>query len=139
MPPTHTYRTYAPPPPLCRTYCTPPPFVGPIAPPPPPPPPPFSFRTYAPPLPSVGPIYLTTIYGQYSSLLLMLLCVWAHNTSGPQTIDTIFGNFTELHELAVQFQCSLEECIEMSAEADKDEERHPQAGFVFEDLAEVHL
>lgn len=25
----------------------------------------------------------------------------------------------------------------MSAEADKDEERHPQAGFVFEDLAEV--
>ncbi|KAL5463373.1 hypothetical protein EMCRGX_G032266 [Ephydatia muelleri] len=55
----------------------------------------------------------------------------------PQTtIDTIFGNLTELHELAVQFQCSLEECIEMSAEADKDEERHPQAGFVFEDLAE---
>ena len=56
---------------------------------------------------------------------------------GPQTIDTIFGNLTELHELAVQFQCSLEECIEMSAEADKDKERHPLAGFVFEDLAEV--
>lgn len=52
------------------------------------------------------------------------------------TVDTIFGNLSELHELAVQFQCSLEECIEMSTEGDKDEERHPQAGFVFEDMAE---
>ena len=52
-----------------------------------------------------------------------------------QDVDDIFGDISELHELAVQLVGSLEECIEMAGEMEGA--RCPQAGFVFEELAEV--
>lgn len=54
----------------------------------------------------------------------------------PQDVDTIFGDIAELHELSVQLVGSLEDCIEMAGEMEGA--RCPQAGFVFEELAEVH-
>lgn len=53
-----------------------------------------------------------------------------------QDVDKIFGNLPELYELSVQLLASLEECIEMAGEME-GKERCPQAGFVFEELAEV--
>lgn len=53
----------------------------------------------------------------------------------PQDVDTIFGDIAELHELSVQLVGSLEDCIEMAGEMEGA--RCPQAGFVFEELAEV--
>ena len=52
-----------------------------------------------------------------------------------QDVDTIFGDIAELHELSVQLVGSLEDCIEMAGEMQGA--RCPQAGFVFEELAEV--
>ena len=51
-----------------------------------------------------------------------------------QDVVRIFGNLQELHELSVQLLGSLEESVEMAGEM---EEKCPQAGFVFEDVAEV--
>ena len=50
-------------------------------------------------------------------------------------MEDIFGDISELHELSVQLVGSLEECIEMAGEMEGT--RCPQAGFVFEELAEV--
>ena len=46
----------------------------------------------------------------------------------------IFGSLQELHELSVQLLGSLEECVEMAGEM---EESCLQAGFIFEEMAEV--
>ena len=46
-------------------------------------------------------------------------------------------NLHELYELSVQLLASLDECIEMSGQV-QGEQQCPQAGFVFEELAEVH-
>ncbi len=46
----------------------------------------------------------------------------------------IIVNLQELHEIAAQLVSSLEECIEMSGE----EGELPQAGFIFEEIAEVN-
>jgi len=52
----------------------------------------------------------------------------------PPDVVRIFGNLQELHELSVQLLGFLEESVEMAGEM---EEKCPQAGFVFEDVAEV--
>ena len=52
-----------------------------------------------------------------------------------QDVYTIFGEIQELYELSVQLVSSLEDCIEMAGELQGA--RCPQAGFVFDDLAEV--
>ena len=52
-----------------------------------------------------------------------------------QDVDVIFGGIAELLELSIQLVDSLEECIEMAGEMEGA--RCPQAGFVFEELAEV--
>ena len=49
----------------------------------------------------------------------------------------IVGNLQELHEISAQLVGSLEECIEMSAE--ERERGGPQAGFIFEEIAEVNV
>ena len=47
-------------------------------------------------------------------------------------------NLHELYELSVQLLASLDECIEMFGQVE-GEQLCPQAGFVFEELAEVQL
>lgn len=54
----------------------------------------------------------------------------------PKDVERIFGNLTELHELSVKLLTDLDECIEMSGEIGGDSSV-PQAGVIFEDLAEV--
>ncbi len=51
-------------------------------------------------------------------------------------MDKIFGNLIELHELSVKLLADLDECIEMSGEIGGNSSV-PQAGIIFEDLAEV--
>lgn len=48
-------------------------------------------------------------------------------------MNQIVGNLQELHEISVQLVGSLEECIEMVGEGNQA----CQAGFIFEELAEV--
>lgn len=59
-----------------------------------------------------------------------------HSSSSPKDVDRIFGNLTELHELSVRLLGDLDDCIEMSGEIG-GESSVPQAGIIFEDLAEV--
>lgn len=51
-------------------------------------------------------------------------------------MERIFGNLIELHELSVKLLGDLDDCIEMSGEMVGDSSV-PQAGIIFEDLAEV--
>ena len=51
-------------------------------------------------------------------------------------MERIFGNLTELHELSVKLLGDLDDCIEMSGQIG-GESSVPQAGIIFEDLAEV--
>ncbi len=51
-------------------------------------------------------------------------------------MEKIFGNLTELHELSVKLLGDLDDCIEMSGQFGGDS-GVPQAGIIFEDLAEV--
>ena len=53
-----------------------------------------------------------------------------------QDVERIFGNLTELHELSVKLLGDLDDCIEMSGQFG-GEAGVPQAGIIFEDLAEV--
>ena len=46
-------------------------------------------------------------------------------------------NLQELYEISAQLVGSLEECIEMSGE--DGEQGAPQAGFIFEEIAEVSV
>lgn len=48
----------------------------------------------------------------------------------------MFVNLPEIYGLSVQLLASLGECMEM-AEKDEGVAQSPQAGFVFEDIAEV--
>lgn len=50
-------------------------------------------------------------------------------------VERIFGNLIELHELSVKLLGDLDDCIEMSGEMVGDSSV-PQAGIIFEDLAE---
>lgn len=50
-----------------------------------------------------------------------------------QEVQQIVSNLQELHEISAQLVASLEESIEMSGE----EGEGPQAGFIFEETAEV--
>ncbi len=52
-----------------------------------------------------------------------------------QELQQIVINLQELHEISAQLVGSLEECIEMSGE--DGEQGAPQAGFIFEEIAEV--
>lgn len=58
-----------------------------------------------------------------------------------QDVERIFGNLTELHELSVKLLGDLDDCIEMSGQYAGDsgdsQVNVPQAGIIFEDLAEV--
>ncbi len=54
-----------------------------------------------------------------------------------QVVQQIVLNLQELHESAAQLISSLEECIEMSGE--EGEKGVPQAGFIFEEIAEVSI
>ena len=65
------------------------------------------------------------------------MCVYICAILPLQDVDTIFGDIAELHELSVQLVGSLEDCIEMAGEMQGA--RCPQAGFVFEELAEVTM
>ena len=74
----------------------------------------------------------TTLHMGFDSLILNLSCF----TLLPlQDVDVIFGEIAELLELSIQLVDSLEECIEMAGEMQGA--KCPQAGFVFEELAEV--
>ena len=55
-----------------------------------------------------------------------------------QDVERIFGNLTELHELSVKLLGDLDDCIEMSGQIG-GESSVPQAGLIFEDLAEVSI
>ena len=48
----------------------------------------------------------------------------------------VFLHLPELHGLSVQLLSSLDECMEMAGVVD-GEAQNPQAGFVFEEIAEV--
>ena len=56
-------------------------------------------------------------------------------------MERIFGNLTELQELSVKLLGDLDDCIEMSGQYGGDsgvpQVGVPQAGIIFEDLAEV--
>lgn len=52
-------------------------------------------------------------------------------------VERIFGNLTELHELSVKLLSDLDDCIEMSGEIG-GQSSVPQAGIIFEDLAESY-
>ena len=53
-------------------------------------------------------------------------------------MEAIFSNLTELHELSVKLLADLDDCIEMSgAIGVAGDSGVPQAGIIFEDLAEV--
>lgn len=51
-------------------------------------------------------------------------------------MERIFGNLIELHELSTKLLGDLDDCIEMSGEIGGDSSV-PQAGIIFEDVAEV--
>lgn len=50
----------------------------------------------------------------------------------------MFLNLHELYELSVQLLASLDECMEMAGQVE-GLPQCPQAGFVFEELAEVNI
>ena len=70
---------------------------------------------------------MTTIYTFHCIVLINFIL---------QEVEKIFGNLTELHELSVKLLADLDECIEMSGEIGGISSV-PQAGIIFEDLAEV--
>ena len=85
---------------------------------------------------------LVFLYMSLSFTLFPLLCSsptssFRSHSLSIQDVDTIFGEIGDLHELSVQLVGSLEECIEMAGEMQGA--RCPQAGFVFEELAEVRI
>lgn len=51
-------------------------------------------------------------------------------------MDKVFVNLPELYGLSVQLLASLDECVEMAGEVE-GVGQCPQAGFVFEEIAEV--
>jgi hypothetical protein len=53
----------------------------------------------------------------------------------PEEVKKVFLHLPELHALSVQLLSSLDECMEMAGVVD-GEPQSPQAGFVFEEMAE---
>lgn len=53
-----------------------------------------------------------------------------------QAVQKVFVNLPELYGLSVQLLASLDECMEMAGEVE-GVAQCPQAGFVFEEIAEV--